>query len=188
MNEQITAYLKNFRRSLRNMGFGIFPESKSDGMIIAERKKDGDIFNEYAVFDYRNTDEDGVVYMTMMYFSTRYMIPALTERLNKVCEQFMDAIVDYDIEHGFTGGVNGDFRLISEPDGSGKFRRITLYRDIEFSTIVLSPKYVGYDELAGMVDELISDYNEHARALYEIWLELGRRSSEEKNKEKEDIK
>lgn len=191
MNEQLKKYLKTFRQSLRGMGLGIMPP-KGDGVIIAFKKAD-ELFDEYVVYDFRKEQPDGTVELTMMFCNMRYLIPHFSENQYNVAAEFSEEIRRYNKENGFIRGEHGEFVLVRDDTDEREFSRIVCYYDPEFSPIVLSPKYIDPDELGKMSERFSTEYNEHAKKLYGIWLELGRKSVAERNgdndeKESEEIK
>ena len=191
MNDQLKKYLKTFRQSLRERGFGIMPP-KGDGVIIAFKKAD-ELFDEYVVYDFRKERSDGTVELTMMFCNMRYLIPHYSENQRKVAVEFNEEMHRYNRENGFTRGEHGEFVLVRDGADDSEFSRIVCYYDPEFSPIVLSPKYIGPDELGKMSERFSAEYNEHAKKLYGIWLELGRKSVAERNgdsdeEESEEIK
>lgn len=179
MNEQLKKYLKTFRQSLRGMGLEVLPP-KGDGMIIARNKADR-LFDEYAVYDFRKEQPDDTVKLTMMFSNMRYFVPQFSENQCKVAVEFSEEIRRYNRENGFTRGEHGEFMLVRDDMEGSMGSRIVCYYDLELSPIVLSPKYTGPDELGKMSERFSAEYNEHAKKLYGIWLELGQKSVAERN-------
>ena len=58
--------------------------------------------------------------------------------------------------------------LISDDDDV-YIKKLTFFKDIEFSTITLSGKYLGQDELIGITNDLIDKYHECAEEIMSLW-------------------
>ena len=182
MNEQLKKYLKTFRQTLRETGFEIMPP-KGNGMTIAYKKAD-ELFDEFVVYDFRKERSDDTVELTMMFCNMRYFVLHYSENQRKVAAELKEEMRRYNKENGLTRGERGEFMLVGDDKESDAFSRIVCYYDLEFSPIVLSPKYISPDELAETTERFMTEYNTHAKKLHRIWLELGKKSVTEKNGDK----
>lgn len=181
MDAQLAKYMKEFRRKLRAELFDevrLFDEDK----FIANRETENDLFSEHMIFDYSRSYPDGAVKAAFMLCNMRYLMPNYNEVLKKTMDKFIDEVGKFNEEQGFTGGENGEFRIISDSGENEDFMRITFFCDIRLSPLALSPDYIGQDELVDMIGEMFDKYDENAKKLYELWLEIGRRSVADKNK------
>lgn len=169
MQDITKKYMKAFRQRLRENGF-VGVSSQSDmHSIIAGKDSDEHLIPTFVLFDYSDERPDGTIMMTMMISDLIYELVAVDDEQIALAEEFECRILEnYNIAHGFTGKTNGEFLLISDDDDV-YIKKLTFFKDIEFSTITLSGKYLGQDELIGITNDLIDRYHECAEEIMSLW-------------------
>ena len=169
MQDITKKYMKVFRQRLRENGFDSVRSQSDKQNIIAGKDFDEHLFPTFVLFDYSDERPDGTIMMTMMISDLIYELVAVDDEQIALAEEFECRILEnYNIAHGFTGGANGDFLLISDDDDV-YIKKLTFFKDIEFSTITLSGKYLGQDELIGITNDLIDRYHECAKEIMSLW-------------------
>ena len=169
MQDITKKYMKVFRQRLRENGFDSVRSQSDKQNIIAGKDFDEHLFPTFVLFDYSDERPDGTIMMTMMISDLIYELVAVDDEQIALAEEFECRILEnYNIAHGFTGGANGDFLLISDDDDV-YIKKLTFFKDIEFSTITLSGKYLGQDELIGITNDLIDRYHECAEEIMSLW-------------------
>ena len=169
MQDITKKYMKVFRQRLRENGFDSVRSQSDKQNIIAGKDFDEHLFPTFVLFDYSDERPDGTIMMTMMISDLIYELVAVDDEQIALAEEFECRILEnYNIAHGFTGGANGDFLLISDDDDV-YIKKLTFFKDIEFSTITLSGKYLGQDELIGITNDLIDKYHKCAEEIMSLW-------------------
>ena len=169
MQEITKKYMKVFRQRLRENGFDSVRSQSDKQNIIAGKDFDEHLFPTFVLFDYSDERPDGTILMTIMISNLIYELIAVDDEQIALAEEFECQILEkFNIEHGFTGRANGDFLLISDDDDMF-VRKLTFFKDIEFSTITLSGKYLGQDELVGIINDLIDKYHKCAEEIMSLW-------------------